>query len=137
MTAMLRLITVILLVAALLTPGGLPAETFPAEQATQRLQETVEILDEARAYLGRANYDSSSLLDFLEFDEQEIIEFINTTIAFRQYRGVLRGTRGTLLARSGNSLDQSLLLAYLLKDVGLEARIVKAKMPPVTAPQVS
>jgi hypothetical protein len=44
------------------------------------------------------------------------------------YRGSLRGARGVLLDRSGNSLDRALLLATLLRNAGREVRVAHATL---------
>ena len=52
--------------------------------------------------------------------------YVKTHIRFQIYSGAMRGIRGTLISRSGNSLDQSLLLAHLLSHRSFKTRIVKS-----------
>src|SRR5690606_16264150 len=45
-----------------------------------------------------------------------------------QYPGLLRGPEGTLASRSGNALDQAVLLAKLLREAGHDARVARASL---------
>jgi transglutaminase-like putative cysteine protease len=55
-------------------------------------------------------------------------EFLRDELAFEPYAGVMKGARGTLLTRGGNALDRALLLAALLKQNGIDARIAHARL---------
>lgn len=84
---------------------------------------TLNLGEAVRPAIDRSAFDQGILLDRLDFDDAEIVRFVTEEIAYQQYAGVLRGARGTLLARAGNAVDQSLLLATLLNDAGFEATI--------------
>jgi len=94
----------------------------------ENLELTSDFLRDLRKPIYRTAFDFGALLDSLNYDAEEIIAFSKGAIAYQQYSGVLRGPLGTLFSRAGNSIDQSLLLAKLLKDAGYEARIVGAKL---------
>ncbi len=64
----------------------------------------------------------------LDFDAVSIAQFVQDSIRFQAYPGLLRSARGTLISRSGNALDQGVLLARLLKDAGFEARIAVGEL---------
>jgi hypothetical protein len=78
--------------------------------------------------IDRGQFDLSALLDELDYDHEQIISFVRNEIRLEDYPGLLRGARGTLESRAGNSLDQSTLLATLLKDAGFDARIVEGEI---------
>ena len=78
-----------------------------------------------RQNLDSSIFDDQELLLKLDFDADTVIQFMQEKVAFQPYQGLLRGVQGTLNSRAGNSLDQSILLAKLLKDAGFEARIAR------------
>lgn len=92
------------------------------------LEARIEWLQERRDMIDRAAFDIQALLEKLDFEAEKIVEFVNEQIAFEDYSGSLRGAVGTLTSRAGNDLDQALLLATLLKDAGLDARIIRGRI---------
>ncbi len=63
-------------------------------------------------------------------DLQTIFLSVAEKIHYEPYRGVLRGAIGTAISASGNSLDQALLLGYLLRQKGYRVRIVRGELSP-------
>ena len=55
-------------------------------------------------------------------DPQAISSYVQEQIRYEAYSGALRGARGTLLARAGNSVDRALLQAALSKAAGHRTR---------------
>lgn len=62
--------------------------------------------------------------------------YVRDAIGFDSYPGVLRGERGTFLARAGNSWDRALLLTALLRAKGVRTRYATARLDDATAQQV-
>lgn len=93
-------------------------------------------LGRVREAVDQTRFDPDELVFSLDFDGEAIVRFVNEEIAFHPYQGLLRGLAGTLQSRSGNSLDQALLLAYLLKTAGLDARVVRGELNDAQARQL-
>jgi len=98
--------------------------SVPLDERLAALDQMAAFTKEYQSHFEQLNFDLKKNLDALNYEASTIIEFVKSGIGFEQYPGVLRGPLGTLLSRSGNSIDQSLLLAKLLRDAGYDARIV-------------
>ncbi|MEM7053386.1 MAG: transglutaminase domain-containing protein [Pseudomonadota bacterium] len=94
------------------------------------VDELFEQIEPLRSALDDAQLELEETLFAMNFDAEEIVRFVTEDIYFQAYPGLLRGAAGTLISRSGNALDQSVLLAKLLKDAGAEARIVRGRLEP-------
>lgn len=92
------------------------------EDANRKLRAVHGAIDQTR-------FDPEEWLEQLDYDSGEILSAVSKEIAFQPYSGVLRGISGTLRSRAGNSVDQALLLAWLLKSAGFDARIVRGPLP--------
>lgn len=96
----------------------------------ENIQEMTKRMNQLEALVDKSQYDLESLLDATDYEPEQAVQFVKQHIAFQAYVGVLRGAQGALISRSGNALDQSLLLASLIKDAGYDARIVRGNLPP-------
>lgn len=103
--------------------GSSAAQLEAYDQYKVNLQQMQGFMEEIGTQLNREAFDFDVLLDSLNYDASEIVEFAQTAISYEQYQGVLRGPLGTLFSRAGNSIDQALLLAKLLRDAGYDARL--------------
>ena len=120
-----------------------PLSAYPSPSTTQKnkdykeaitkVDELMELVIELRNQIDRSQFAIDALLEKLDFDNEKIIKFVTDDIYFEQYPGLLRGAQGTLMSRAGNALDQSVLLASLLRDAGFEARIARASLPEINA----
>lgn len=124
----------LLIVAHAVHPASAYEYAVPADQQ-QSYEETLKNLDgyvqflrDLRKAIDRSQFDTNALIDKLNYELEPIVEFVTNDIAYEQYAGLLRGAQGTLIARSGNALDQSVLLATLLRDAGFEARVAFSKI---------
>jgi hypothetical protein len=72
--------------------------------------------------------DIAKLAFDLEYDLGKIFDFVATQIAYEPYSGVLRGPIGTLWGKSGNSMDQALLLKALLDESKISNRIAQGAL---------
>jgi len=69
----------------------------------------------------------------LNFDLDAIFAFVRDEIHYESYVGVLRGAKGTLWARAGNSADQAVLLGDLLAASQIPYRFAIGQLDAVQA----
>lgn len=98
--------------ASVWAQASLPSARGSAAAYAESARNTVEQL---RQVIDRSHFDVEALIEALGWDPEAIIRFVGKEVEFEQYPGLLRGAKGTLMSRAGNSLDQALLLAILLK----------------------
>jgi hypothetical protein len=70
----------------------------------------------------------ADLATALGHDPERIFRFVQDEIRYEPYAGILRGATGTLLAHAGNSVDQAILLASLLRQSGLPVRYLTGSL---------
>jgi hypothetical protein len=69
----------------------------------------------------------------LDADVDRIFRFVADEIRYEPYAGALRGAKGTLASRAGNSVDQALILAALLEAAGVQVRYATGQIDESTA----
>jgi hypothetical protein len=122
----------ILIVSLAFMPGLVGAQAEQPELDYERLAAGLERLEmqlgEIRNAVDLSGFDPDERLLDLAFDPDAIVAFVRDEIAFHPYEGLLRGVRGTLMSGAGNSVDQAVLLAYLLQSAGFEARLARGTL---------
>jgi hypothetical protein len=61
-------------------------------------------------------------------DWQALGSWVDREVAWVPYQGLLRGSKGVLLDRRGNSLDQAVLAAELMYLAGFDVRLVRTEL---------
>src|SRR5262249_8704486 len=61
----------------------------------------------------------------LGHDPAHIFAFVRDQVGYESYTGSLRGARGTLWSKPGNSLDRASLMIALLRASGIRARYAR------------
>ena len=118
---------------AFAAPPAQAAATDPLDQLITNLPTIKKLLAKLQRQLDASQIDLDELAFDLGGDADALVDWVRANIAFEQYPGLLRGTRGTLIGRAGNALDTAFLLARLLADAGYEVRIVRSTLPTTAA----
>jgi len=108
--------------------GQTSSSRAASHKGVDSLTDYIDSVEAIRRLVDRSQFDPEALMDRLDWEADEIVRFVRREIGYEQYPGLLRGPRGTLRSRAGNALDQSVLLAKLLKDAGYEARIQRTRL---------
>jgi len=126
--------------AAPAAPPAASPQTVPADTSPEQLEKARKDYQEARAKLqGALDYsqlDVQAAQAKIGTDPAALAKFVQTEIRYEPYAGALRGPRGTLLARAGNALDRSLLLAAMLRTAGHTVRFAEGTLSPAQAEQL-
>lgn len=119
--------------AATPTPAPTTTSADPLETLVKNLPTIKKLIAKIEQQIDGSQVDVDELALALDGDAAALVDWVRTNIAFEQYPGLLRGTRGTLIGRAGNALDTAFLLAHLLDSAGYEARIVHSTLPEAAA----
>src|SRR5262249_14598712 len=76
----------------------------------------------------RDTFDVGAVAKNVGPDPDKLRQWVRTQTRLVPYKGLLRGARGVLMDRVGNSLDRSLLLASLLEVQGFSVRLARAQL---------
>lgn len=129
---MKRVITTVLCVclAFQLAPRAIAQGSADLEaQLMETLESRRRVAAAALESIDPALVDVEALGLALSFeDAAAIVDHVTSTIRYETYAGLLRGPQGTLVARAGNALDQSVLLANLLGDAGYQTRVALGRL---------
>ena len=110
----------VLICILLWSTAGSAQETVDIKALEKDIDAFKSQLTQLRRAVDKSKFDPEALLDQLDYEAEFILDYVSNDIVFQPYEGVLRGVAGILRARSGNSLDQSILLASVLKSAGYD-----------------
>lgn len=99
-----------------------------AGPATDELAQVLDAIAATEKTAPRDRTDPAAVVTAADGDPVRLHSFVREQTRFVAYEGRLRGPLGTLLDRTGNSVDRSLLLQELLRVAGYEARLVQAAL---------
>lgn len=134
MQNMTRLIVTLILSTALLVQTSVAAIPLnpqnPGPSDAERYAQMVQMFEfwrELDRRLDRTQFDPVALGRQLE-TPQAAFEWVRDQTRPVPYKGVLRGARGVLQDRQGNSLDRALLLAEMLEAQGHSVRLARGEI---------
>ncbi len=138
---MKRLLIATAVLASTASPRAVPQEAAPppdeAAAILQEAQSGLRLLNRLSDALPREPLEPADLVDHVlggrGGDAEGLAQWVASSVGWLPYRGALRGPRGVLIERRGNSLDQSLLLGASLAELGLEVRLARAELDEPTA----
>ncbi len=117
------------IISALLTvTSAVSSQQIGYNEIEQNIQRYQQKIINLKSTLDKSIFDDEEIIIKYEFDAEKISAFVQEKFTFQPYVGLLRGVHGTLNSRSGNALDQSVLLVKLLGDAGFETRIVNGQL---------
>ena len=109
------------LAAALVTSDELAEATIG--QLTKRMETAFADAQAVNGELSRETFDVSVVAGRIGPEPVKLFEWVRDNTYLVPYQGVLRGSRGVLMDRLGNSLDRALLLADLLRFSEIDVRL--------------
>jgi hypothetical protein len=108
-------------------------QTQRGVQAAVQLRNSMQAIEDGERDGPRDRWDPQYVVDQTGIDRNALVAWVRGNVAWVPYQGALRGVVGVLMDRHGNSLDQSLLLAELLRLAGHEARLAHGTLSPEVA----
>lgn len=121
---MMSLVLILVSVLTLRVTDGRAQENQPSP--LDRVFRAIETIDRE---IPRDTFDLAAVVERVGKDPRALERWVRENTALVPYRGVLRGARGVLMDRVGNSLDRALLLQALLERAGHSSRLAKAPLP--------
>ena len=111
-------------VCAAQAPAPAAAAPDPAKSLEQ-FDQFIGAVEAASRDLPRETFDVTAVVESAGREPAKLFEWVRDRTAWAPYRGLLRGSTGVLMDRTGSSLDRAVLLAELLSAAGHEARLAR------------
>src|SRR5271155_3062487 len=90
--------------------GPKPKTSPTPDQVADKLEKLFPMLEKAEREIPRDTFDMQAVIDKVGEDPQKLFEWVRDNTYLVPYRGLLRGDKGVLMDRLGNSLDRAMLL---------------------------
>ena len=108
--------------------SGKPSTPADIEKSIDELNRLVSGLEIASRQTPRDTFDPQAVLEIVGRNPAALFAWVRDRTTWVPYQGSLRGARGVLMDRSGNSLDRALLLAELVRTAGTPVRLARATL---------
>ena len=115
------------------TAVGATTEAEQAAGIAMRMKTAMTAIEDGEREAARDRWDPAYIVQTIGIESSALYDWVRGNVRWVPYRGTLRGPVGVLMDRKGDSLDQALLLAELLKLSGHTVRLAHAGLPPNVA----
>src|SRR5581483_8941313 len=122
-------------VPAIANAQAVTTQTQRGVQAAVQLRNSMQAIEDGERDGPRDRWDPQYVVDQTGVDRNALVAWVRGNVTWVPYQGALRGAVGVLMDRQGNSLDQSLLLAELLRLAGHETRLAHGALSQEVATQ--
>jgi hypothetical protein len=116
--------------------GPKPTTPPTPDQVADKLEKLFPQLEQAERQIPRDTFDMQAVIDKVGKDPQKLFEWVRDNTYFVPYRGLLRGDKGVLMDRLGNSLDRAMLLYAMLRNIGQPVRLARGTLTEAQAQDV-
>jgi hypothetical protein len=116
--------------------GPKPKTPPTPQQIADRLDKLFPMLEQAEKQIPRDTFDPQAIIDKVGKDPEKLFEWVRDNTYFVPYKGLLRGEKGVLMDRLGNSVDRAMLLYALLKYIDQPARLAHGTLTEARAKDV-
>lgn len=116
--------------------GPKPKAPLTPDQVADRLDKLFPMLEKAEREIPRDTFDLQAVIDKVGKDPEKLFAWVRDNTYFVSYRGLLRGDKGVLMDRLGNSLDRAMLLYAMLRNIGQPARLAHGNLTETQAKDV-
>jgi hypothetical protein len=110
----------------------LQALTPPPEKAAAieaELNQVFDVIEDVLPTIPRDTFDVQAVVGKVGIDPDQLLAWVRENTVWLPYEGALRGPKGVLLDRAGNSLDRALLLSAMFEAAGYKTRLKRAELP--------
>lgn len=118
-----------------LLPANLGARPAPSE-LHDWLERVFPIVEKMAQDIPRDLFDLEAVIAAVGRDPDTLFKWARDNTYLVPYRGILRGEKGVLLDRLGNSLDRAMVLQALLRSAGHRVRLARGRLTEGQARQV-
>lgn len=106
------------------------------KEIADRQEKLFQLLEEAERQIPRDTFDVKAIVDKVGRDPAKLFQWVRDETYLVPYRGLLRGDKGVLMDRLGNSLDRTKLIVELLRLAGHKVRLAHGTLSEKQAKEV-
>ncbi len=97
-------------------------------EIVEKLQTYFQLLEDVVAQLPDDTFDPQAVVEMVGSEPIKLFEWVRDHTYLVAYEGALRGPKGVIMDRLGNSLDRAMLLHELIRLAGYEVRLARGTL---------